>query len=147
MSDELDVLNNDDEQKKRALLATALAPTGFPQMSAVVPPPSGGIPPVVGPKINPVNPHATELDRLTNPEKMSSKAGWQQIKNPFLKTLAGIGSTVGGLVAPGVAAAIPGTSMHHNVLVNQQESLLNQDVKRGQVEAARPKLPSHAAHA
>jgi hypothetical protein len=144
MADEM-ILDDEQQQKKRAAMLGGMAPSGFPQIpQASVAPPAAGIPPVSAPKIG--NPHAQELDRLTNPDKESSKAGWQQIHNPILKTLAGIGNVVGSAFAPGVTSMIPGTSLHHQGLVNQQEKELNQDVGRASKQAESAQQNASAAH-
>ena len=49
--------------------------------------------------------------------------------------LAKVGDVLGSALAPRIAAAIPGTTMHHNQLIGQQEGMLNQDVKREQEQA------------
>jgi hypothetical protein len=57
----------------------------------------------------------TDLQRLQD-----NGAGWRQVKNPVLRTLAGIGDVAGTILAPGVAAAVPGTTLHNRVLQNWQ---------------------------
>ncbi|HJS97858.1 MAG TPA: hypothetical protein VJ756_02115 [Terriglobales bacterium] len=56
-------------------------------------------------------------------------------KNPFVHTLENVGigglkalDTVGSMVAPGLAASIPGTTLHHRVLENQAAARVGEDV-------------------
>jgi hypothetical protein len=129
-------LLDDDEKRRQGLLTGPLAPPPPPVGGLAAPkvamPSSGGIPAVAAPQINP---HQAELNRLTDPTKESSKPGFQQIHNPFLRTLAGIGNVVGSAFAPGVTSMIPGTSLHHDVLVGNQQNELNQDALRQEKNA------------
>ena len=82
-----------------------------------------------------------EVSRLTtNPE--TDKPGWEQIKNPWLRTAAGIGNAALGGFFPRVAALTPGTTLHHNMLVrgaegaeHQQEGQLDEAQKRESEQA------------
>jgi len=78
----------------------------------------------------PVNPHTKEIARLE-----STGSGVSQIQNPFLHGLAKVGDVIGSIAAPRIAAQIPGTTLHHEQLLGQQEGLLNQDYKREQEQA------------
>ncbi len=71
-----------------------------------------------------------ELARVTapppsDPALLHTKAntgapGYQQIHNPFLRTLATVGNVLESGFLPGAAVATPGTSLHHLALVNSQ---------------------------
>ena len=81
-----------------------------------------------------------ETARLTTGD--TSKPGWEQIHNPWLRTAAGIGNAALGGFFPKVAAQVPGTTLHHNMLVRnaegaekQQESQLDEGQKRGLEQA------------
>ena len=72
----------------------------------------------------------------------NAKPRWEQIKNPWLRTAAGIGNAALGGFFPKVAAQVPGTTLHHNMLVRnaegaekQQESQLDEGQKRGLEQA------------
>jgi len=122
----------------------ALAPPQ--QQTDAIPPqiamPQRGMPNLPSAPVAPpsVNPHTAELARLTIPgadpnNPLANKPGVSQIHNPILRTLGRIGDVAGTIIAPRVMAAIPGTTLHHNMLVGEQEGLLNQDVKREQEQA------------
>lgn len=64
-----------------------------------------------------------ELQRIND-----SGSGVSQIKNPFLRGLARIGDVAASVITPNAAAAIPGTTYHHNVLLNQQANRVNNDL-------------------
>jgi len=76
-----------------------------------------------------VNPNQQKLNDM-----IASKPGYQNIKNPILHGLAATGNVLAS-VFPGIGAAIPGTTAHHDEQIAEQEGLLNQDVKRGQEQA------------
>ncbi len=61
-------------------------------------------------------PEAKEAARL-----QASKPGTQQIHNPFLRTLATVGDALASTFAPRLATVLPGTTLHHNMLLNQAE--------------------------
>lgn len=72
----------------------------------------------------PVKPTANqaELGRL-----QSTGSGASQIKSPWARIPAQIGDALLSGFLPGVAANIPGTSIHHNALLGQAEDAVNQD--------------------
>jgi hypothetical protein len=125
------IFQDDDEQKKR------------PQLISRVAPPSMGAPAVNVPQIGA---NQKELNRLTAPGTEDAKPGWQQISNPVGRTFAGIGSTALGILAPRIAGMVPGTTAHHDALVNQQESQLNQDALRQEKNAQAGHLNAETAN-
>ena len=52
--------------------------------------------------------------------QQTTGSGVSQIKNPWLRGLARVGDIAGSIVAPNIAAAVPGTTYHHDVLMGQQ---------------------------
>jgi hypothetical protein len=127
------ILDDDQQQKRRAAMLGGIAPSGFPSIGpSSVPTPSSSIPAVNVPKIGA---NQQELNRLTTPGTEDAKPGWQQISNPVGRAFAGIGSTALGILAPRIAGMVPGTTAHHDVLVNQQEGQLNQDAARQEKNA------------
>src|SRR5271166_5199160 len=80
----------------------------------------------------PVNPHVAEIQRM---EQTGSGVQQVQQKHPFWGgVLRGL-DVAASIAAPRIAANIPGTTMHHNQLIGQQEVLANQDTRREQEEA------------
>jgi hypothetical protein len=73
-----------------------------------------------------------ELQRL-----QQSGSGVDQLrhKHPILGTIATIGDAALGSFFPRVASMVPGTSLHHNVLVNQAEGRVAGDVGEQAKEA------------
>jgi hypothetical protein len=110
---------------------TAAAPTGAATLTA----PSG--PMQLLPYQNRLQTDQAELRR-----QQSTGSGVSQIKNPWLRTLARIGDVAGTIVAPGAALAIPGTTLHHQLLMSQQGERVQgdrqdvQDVTQSQQAAA-----------
>lgn len=125
--------------------ATDLAPMGAPSSSAgdiaamkpLARPTAAATPLAPTPTAN-----QAERTRLTDPTLQSSKPGWQQIHNPFLRTLAGIGNVAESTFFPRAAMLTPGTDLHHSMLVRQNarenatdEGELNEASKRKLEEA------------
>ncbi len=81
-------------------------------------------------------PIASELGRLTAPppsdpslvhtKANTGTAGVNQIHNPWARIPLQIASAVGETFAPRLAAALPGTESHHQMLVGQTEGALKQ---------------------
>jgi hypothetical protein len=105
--------------------AGSAVPMAIPKAS--VPVPSTSIPAVSVPKIGPAQ---TELNRLE-----STGSGVSQIKNPWLHGLAKVGDVLGTIAAPRIAAAIPGTTIHHNLQVARQEGLANEEAGYAEKQA------------
>jgi hypothetical protein len=68
-------------------------------------------------------------------QMISSGAGVDQIKNPILHGIAKVGDVIGGMVAPGLMAAIPGTEAHHGLVLNQNANEIGLDQKQDQQTA------------
>jgi hypothetical protein len=133
-----------DEDPMRKKLPVPDAPTPGALTMPTMAPPS----PIASalPKIGAPAARQSEYDRLTDPSQESHKAGWQQIKNPFLRGLAGVAQTIGSIAAPGITSMIPGTSLHHQALVNQSRGEVNQDVSEQQKQAQTSQENATAAH-
>lgn len=62
-------------------------------------------------------------------------SGVSQIQNPFLRGLARVGDVAGSILAPGVTAQIPGTTLHNQQLVGRQQALVGNDQAQSQAQA------------
>jgi hypothetical protein len=98
-------------------MASANPPQPAPMASVNPPPPTMSMPdgPIapLGPSTPPavqsqLGADTAELQRIQN-----NGAGLNKIHNGFLRTLARVGDAAGTVLAPGVAAAIPGTTVHN----------------------------------
>jgi hypothetical protein len=84
----------------------------------------------------------SELGRLD-----STGSGLQQFqqRHPILGTIARIGAGVGSAMFPGIAANIPGTDLHHQVLVNEARGRVGEDLgeqeKQAQIGEAQSRTP------
>jgi hypothetical protein len=58
----------------------------------------------------------------------TSGPGLNKIQNPVLRGLARVGDVIGSIVAPNVAAAVPGTTQHNLLLQRQQQTNVKNDV-------------------
>ena len=64
-------------------------------------------------------PTQTQTDMTERNRRINSGDGISQIHNPLLKGIARAADIAGSVFAPNLAMAIPGTSLHHDMLVNQ----------------------------
>lgn len=110
-----------------------------------------------------VQTHQDEYSRLAAPPLSGNdpnahtpadtgQPGWEQIHNPFLRTLAGVGNGLLGVASrtalgQGIAQNIPGTSAHHQVLVNQQEHALGEEQAGAKSAADVAKTEADTEHA
>src|SRR6185369_8095702 len=118
--------------------AGAPVPQAQPQAPAITNPRPQ--PPVIAPV--PQSPtqqaNAAELARITAPppsdpslihtKANTGTAGVNQIHNPWARVPLQILSAVGETFAPRLAAALPGTESHHQMLVGDREQALKQDM-------------------
>jgi hypothetical protein len=75
---------------------------------------------------------------LVHTKENTGASGINQIHSPWARIPLQIAEAIGTGFAPGLASAIPGTQLHHNVLVNQAEGAVTQQQKqRADEEAAR----------
>lgn len=77
----------------------------------------------------------TAGDTLERQRLMATGPGVNQIQNGKLRGLAKVGDVIGGLVAPGLMAAIPGTTAHHNVLLSRSAGNLTADLANDEKQA------------
>lgn len=100
------------------------------------------------PTIAPPSANQQELTRLTTPPRAAGdplahtgadtgRSGIDQIHNPWLRVPTQIASAIGSAFFPNVAAGIPGTEMHHNVLVHQAQGHVAQEQEVQNDEAKR----------
>jgi hypothetical protein len=90
------------------------------------------------PPATPAEQHQTELNRLTTGP--SGRAGVQQIKNPWIRKPLEALSAIGDTFLPNLTANIPGTGMHHRMLVHDQQQNVAEDEKTATGEATRQHL-------
>jgi hypothetical protein len=112
-----------------------LPPLPVPNV-AVAPPAPVAAPPapaVTTLDIGPVGPIGQLEDRYSN--LALSRPGVEQIRNPLLRGLGRAGDVLLGAVTPGLAARLPSTTLHHDVLVSQAAQDVNQ-ARKDELEAA-----------
>lgn len=85
-------------------------------------------------------------DQAERTRLISSGSGINQIHNPVLKGLAGVGNAIGSIVAPGLMREIPGTEEHHEQLLGRTNKNLEGDVNLGQKEAQTTNLGATTAY-
>jgi hypothetical protein len=85
-----------------------------------------------------------DQDTLNNFRTTGS--GVDQIQNPLLRGIARVGDVLGSVFAPGLASAIPGTTLHHNLLVNQATQNMTQDQKFAQQDAQTAETHANTAN-
>jgi hypothetical protein len=103
--------------------APSLAPVEMPSQAPAMTAPTMPSVSKVGQLTGTVDGDQAELQR-----RQATGSGIHQIKNPFLRGLAGTADAVGSIVAPGIDRLIPGTESHHQMLLDQAQSSLNNDL-------------------
>jgi hypothetical protein len=91
-----------------------------PALASAITPPQVQAPPIgvpIGKVIAP--PTQTQTDTSERSRLINTGSGVSQIHNPLLRGIARAADIAGSVFLPGLAAAIPGTTLHHNILVNQ----------------------------
>lgn len=88
--------------------------------------------PATARQVNAPTPLDQAQSKLSN--YVNSGSGVSQIQNPFLRGLARVGDVAGSILAPGVAAQIPGTTLHNRQLIAQESGIVGG--LQGQQQAA-----------
>lgn len=111
-----------------------------PALTSMIAAPSN-LSPSLGSSIAPaqttVNPFPNQLqtDQSNRNRLINSGDGVSQISNPLLRGIARAADIAGTVFAPNLARAIPGTMLHHNMLVNQATQNVAQDQAQQQAVA------------
>ena len=96
--------------------------------------------------LNPVSlPTQAGIDQSKLNYYKNTGSGINQLQNPFVKGLARAADIVGSVFAPRLDMAIPGTELHHQMLVNQQQGLVDQDNAQAQTQAQADNLAANTA--
>lgn len=93
---------------------------------------------------SPVTPEQNDLNHL-NYLKFSPD-GISQIHNPVLRGLARTADVIGSVFAPRLDMAIPGTNLHHEMLVNQAQNQVNTDLGMDNKQAVTAQDQAQARH-
>lgn len=93
--------------------------------------------------------HQAELARLTGagPNPNQGKSGIDQIKNPIARVPLQILSAVGSGLFPGIAMGIPGTQLHHNMLVHGAQNAVQSDEEIGNAQTKQELERAQTRHA
>jgi hypothetical protein len=118
-------------------------PTLKTKQAMMIAPPSTAKPglslPGIGPSVSSVQPANQQLgadkQELQRLESTGSGVSQLQRSHPKLGLLARVADVAGSIIAPGAAAFIPGTTLHHNALVNKQRGNVAEDATEQQREA------------
>ena len=107
-------------------------PATAPAAPSIAPPPTAPL--IASPRSAPplptiAQPTRTELDQSELERLNRTGSGLQQFqqRHPVLGTIARIGAGVGSAFFPTIAAAIPGTDIHHQMLVHQAQGRVAED--------------------
>jgi len=98
-----------------------------------------------------------ELSRITAPPLSSNNplahtkadtglAGTGQIHNPWGRHALQIADAIGGGFFPKIDMLLPGTQLHHNMLVREQQGLVGQDEARANEESQRATQTAQQQH-
>jgi len=75
-----------------------------------------------------VSPSQTMTDQGELNRLKATGSGVSQIQNPILHGLAKFGDVAASIVAPRIAAALPGTTLHHQQLMGQEQGVIGNDL-------------------
>lgn len=76
---------------------------------------------------------------------ISTGSGVSQVKNPVARGLLRAADIAGTAFFPNITAQIPGTELHHNVLVKRAEGAVNEDVNRAKENATTAETEARTA--
>jgi hypothetical protein len=90
----------------------------------------------------------TAADQAELARVQSTGSGIQQFqqRHPVLGTIARIGAGVGSALFPGIAANIPGTDLHHQVVLNQDRRAVGEDLGEQKEQAGIAETGAKAEH-
>jgi hypothetical protein len=88
------------------------------------------IPSVPSAAAGPLAADQAEVQRLN-----STGSGVSQIHNKWLRGIARVGDIAGSALFPTVMQNVPGTELHHRVLLNEAQGKVNQDLEQGAKQA------------
>jgi hypothetical protein len=111
--------------------SSATSPAGSPAFTSppirsASPGNPGSLPPIAGPDVSAKL--ARDQAELERREQTGSGLEQFQQRHHILGTLARIGTGVGSALFPAIAANIPGTDLHHALLVNQSRGTVAEDL-------------------
>lgn len=86
------------------------------------------------PVVNPF-PNQTQIDQTKRNQYINSGDGVSQVHNPLLRGIARTADILGSVFAPNLAQFIPGTALHHQLLVNQATNNVAKDQAEEQATA------------
>ncbi len=125
--------------------ATVVSPAAAPLLSlpgvGAAPPDSSALPALPMPSLPSIlSPASAQLatDTARASQLAAAGSGISQIKNPVLRGLANAADIAGSVFRPihNLEYALPGTNEHHQLLLNQQTALIDQDQKNQAAETA-----------
>lgn len=137
----------DPDAVRQAQMLQRLPAPALASMSGMVPnlSPLSGAPAPTLPNVTQAPPPPPTSQQITSQRLLGDQSelqrlgstgdGISQIKNPFLHGLARIGDVAESILAPGAALFTPGTALHHQMLVKQQQGLVNNDLANQQEQA------------
>lgn len=79
------------------------------------------------PSVSLTPPTQTQTDQAERNRLIDTGSGVSQISNPLLRGIARAGDIAASVFAPNIAQFLPGTTLHHNLLVNQATNNVAKD--------------------
>lgn len=123
-----------------------------PPAPGLIASPDAGPPPIAPPVAAPAGNPKLDADRAELARKESTGSGVDQFRknHPILGTIAKIAGGIGSAMFPAIGAAIPGTDLHHQVLLNQDRAKVGEDLGQEKEQAqitnlnAQPEIKQNA---
>jgi len=106
----------------------AQAPALGTSIGVALPSAAPSIGPALGsPLVTQAPPTQTQTDQTERNRLINTGSGVDQISNPLLRGIAKTADIVGSVFAPNLAQFIPGTTLHHQLLMNQATNNVEKD--------------------
>src|ERR1700761_4436268 len=106
----------------------AQAPALGTSIGVALPSSAPSVGPSLGtPLVTQAPPTQTQADQTERNRLINTGSGLDQISNPLLRGIARTADIVGSVFAPNLAQFIPGTTLHHQLLVNQATNNVEKD--------------------
>lgn len=101
---------------------------------------------ITAPPIASHDPTTGAINPLAHTQADTGRAGKDQIHNPWGRAALNIADAIGGGFFPKIDMLLPGTQLHHNMLVREQQGLVGQDEQRANEESQRATQTAQQQH-
>jgi hypothetical protein len=127
-------------------IQSPLIPPSIPGAPPALPTPPPSFPSLPPPVVQSGAQAQLGKDMADYQRKKDSGAGVDQIKNKPLRVLGKIGDIAASVLAPGVSTFLPGTTLHHDALLNRDQQAIGRDQEAITTQQTQLKDAADLAH-